>query len=76
MGGSAEICEVTNELEEICLKAKNAVQGEIVGVDLMESNDKGLVVHEINNTTEFRNVVRVTGVDIPKLMLEYIKEIA
>jgi len=76
LGGSAETCEITNELEEICLKAKNAVQGEIVGVDLMESNDKGLVVHEINNTTEFRNVVRVTGVDVPKLMLEYVKEIA
>ena len=76
LGGSAEICEVTNELEEICLKAKNAVQGEIVGVDLMESSEKGLVVHEINNTTEFRNVVRVTGVDIPKLMLEYVKELA
>ena len=76
LGGSAETCEITNELEEICLKAKNAVHGEIVGVDLMESNDKGLVVHEINNTTEFRNVVRVTGVDIPKLMLEYVKEIA
>jgi len=76
LGGSAETCNITNELEEICLKAKNAVQGEIVGVDLMESNEKGLVVHEINNTTEFRNVVRVTGVDIPKLMLEYVKEIA
>ena len=76
LGGSAETCKITNELEEICLKAKNAVQGEIVGVDLMESNEKGLVVHEINNTTEFRNVGRVTGVDIPKLMLEYVKEIA
>ena len=76
LGGSAETCKITNDLEEICLKAKNAVQGEIVGVDLMESNEKGLVVHEINNTTEFRNVVRVTGVDIPKLMLEYVKEIA
>ena len=76
LGGSAETCKITNELEEICLKAKNAVQGEIVGVDLMESNEKGLVVHEINNTTEFRNVVRVTGVDVPKLMLEYVKEIA
>ena len=42
--------------------------GDIVGIDLMESNEKGMVVHEINNTTEFRNVVRVTGVDIPKLM--------
>jgi [lysine-biosynthesis-protein LysW]--L-2-aminoadipate ligase len=76
LGGSAETCSITNELEDICLKAKNAVQGEIVGVDLMESNDKGLVIHEINNTTEFRNVIRVTGVDIPKLMLEYVKEIA
>ena len=76
LGGSAETCEITNELEEICLKAKNAVEGEIVGVDLMESNEKGLVVHEINNTTEFRNVVRVTGVDIPKLMLEHVKGFA
>ena len=73
LGGSAEICEVSNELEDICIKAKNTVQGEIVGVDLMESNDKGLVVHEINNTTEFRNVVKVTGNDIPTQMLNYIK---
>ena len=75
LGGSAETCEITNELEDICIKAKNTVYGDIVGIDLMESNDKGMVVHEINNTTEFRNVVRVTGVDIPKLMLEYVKEL-
>ena len=76
LGGSAETCEITNELEDICIKAKDTVYGDIVGIDLMESNDKGIVVHEINNTTEFRNVVRVTGVDIPKLMLEYVKELA
>ena len=73
LGGSAEICEISNELEDICIKAKDAVHGDIVGIDLMESKDKGMVVHEINNTTEFRNVVKVTGVDIPKLMLEYVK---
>ena len=73
LGGSAEICEISNELEDMCIKAKDAVYGDIVGIDLMESKDKGMVVHEINNTTEFRNVVRVTGVDIPKLMLEYVK---
>ena len=73
LGGSAEVCKVSNELEDICIKAKNTVQGEIVGVDLMESNDKGLVVHEINNTTEFRNVVKVTGVDIPTQILDYLK---
>ena len=73
LGGTAETCKVSNEMEDICIKAKDAVQGEIVGVDLMESKSKGLVVHEINNTTEFRNVVRVTEVDIPKQILEYAK---
>ena len=73
LGGSAENCEITKEMEEICLKSRDAVKGEIIGIDLMEDEKKGLVVHEINNTTEFRNVARVTGVDIPTLMLEYAK---
>ena len=61
LGGHAETCPVTNELEDICIRATNAVGGQIVGVDLMESKEHGLIVHEINNTTEFRNTVRVTG---------------
>lgn len=71
LGGTAEVCKVTPELEEMCIKAKNAVKGEIVGVDLMESKDRGLLVHEINNTTEYRNVARVTGIDIAAKILEY-----
>jgi [lysine-biosynthesis-protein LysW]--L-2-aminoadipate ligase len=71
LGGTAEVCKVTRELEEICLRAKDTVRGQIVGVDLMESKDRGLVVHEINNTTEYRNVARVTGVDIAAKILEY-----
>ncbi|MCH8859832.1 MAG: lysine biosynthesis protein LysX [Thaumarchaeota archaeon] len=71
LGGVAEKCPVSNEMEDICIKAKNAVQGQIVGVDLMESKDKGLIVHEVNNTTEFKNTVRVCEVDIPSLMIDY-----
>ncbi len=71
LGGKAEPLKVTKELEDICIKAKNAVQGQIVGVDLMESKENGLVVHEVNNTTEYKNTVRVTGVDIPALMIDY-----
>jgi len=71
LGGIAEPCKATPEMEEMCIKAKNAVQGDIVGVDLMESDEKGLVVHEVNNTTEYKNTVRVCGVDIPSLMLDY-----
>lgn len=71
LGGHAEMCPITNELEDICLKASSAMQGQIVGVDLMESNSQGLLVHEVNNTTEFKNTVRVTGIDIPELMIDY-----
>ena len=73
LGGVAEPCKVSSEMEEMCIKAKNAVQGDIVGVDLMESEEKGLVVHEVNNTTEYKNTVRVCNVDIPLLILNYAK---
>jgi [lysine-biosynthesis-protein LysW]--L-2-aminoadipate ligase len=71
LGGTAEICKVTPELEEICIKAKDCVKGQIVGIDLMESKERGLVVHEINNTTEYRNVARVTGINIAEKILQY-----
>jgi [lysine-biosynthesis-protein LysW]--L-2-aminoadipate ligase len=71
LGGHAEACPVTKELEDICLRATRALGGQIVGVDLMESKSHGLMVHEVNNTTEFKNTVRVTGVDIPGLMVDY-----
>lgn len=70
-GGRAENCPVTPELEDICLKASAAMGKGLFGVDLMESSD-GLLVHEVNNTIEFRNSVPVTGIDIPGLMLDYL----
>ncbi|MDE1766685.1 MAG: lysine biosynthesis protein LysX [Thaumarchaeota archaeon] len=75
LGGKAEPLKATKEMEDICIKAKNAVQGQIVGIDLMESKENGLVVHEVNNTTEYKNTVRVTGVDIPALMIDYARQL-
>lgn len=74
-GGKAVKCEVTKELEEISLKAAEAIGEGIYGVDLMESED-GLVVHEVNNTTEFRNTIPATGVDIPGIMIDYLRGLA
>ena len=70
-GGRAEMCEITPELNELSVRAAEAVGGEFVGVDLMEGED-GLLVHEVNNTTEFKNTVPATGVDIPGLVVEYL----
>jgi [lysine-biosynthesis-protein LysW]--L-2-aminoadipate ligase len=70
-GGKAEPCKVTTEIDDISLKAANAVEGQFVGVDLMES-PSGLVCHEVNSTTEFKNSVPATGIDIPGLAIEYV----
>ena len=75
LGGHASPCPITTELEDICVKSSRIFKGDIVGVDLMESEKYGLVVHEVNNTTEFKNTVRVTGVDIPGLILDYMVNI-
>jgi [lysine-biosynthesis-protein LysW]--L-2-aminoadipate ligase len=71
LGGRAENCPITNELEDICIKSSQAVGGKIVGVDLMESSKDGLLVHEVNNTTEFKNTVRITGINIQDMIVDY-----
>ena len=71
LGGKAEPCKVTNEMEDLCLKVAKTLKGEILGVDLMESDENGLLVHEVNNTTEFKNTVRVTEIDIPSLIIDH-----
>jgi len=70
IGGTAENLPITPELEELSIKAAQAVGGGAFGVDLMET-ESGLIVHEVNYTTEFKNIVAATHVDIPKLLLEY-----
>jgi [lysine-biosynthesis-protein LysW]--L-2-aminoadipate ligase len=72
LGGKAEACKVTNEMENLCLRAAKTMKGEILGVDLMESDENGLLVHEVNNTTEFKNTVRVTEIDIPSLIIDHL----
>ncbi|MEM3676737.1 MAG: lysine biosynthesis protein LysX [Candidatus Bathyarchaeia archaeon] len=74
-GGRAEPCKVTGELEEAAVKAAETVGGGVFGVDLMES-DRGLLVHEVNYTTEFKTTVNATGVDIPGLIIDYALSLA
>jgi [lysine-biosynthesis-protein LysW]--L-2-aminoadipate ligase len=73
-GGRAEACKITKEIDDISVKAAKAVEGSFVGVDLMES-DEGLVCHEVNSTTEFKNSVPATGIDIPGLAVEYLSSL-
>ncbi len=69
-GGTASNCPVTKELGELALKAASVFGEGIYGVDMMES-ERGMLVHEVNHTTEFRNSVEPTGADIPGKMIDF-----
>ena len=71
LGAEPEICKITNEIEDLCVKASKAVGGGILGIDLMEDKNKGLVVHEVNNTVEFKGLVKVAEKNIPKEMIDF-----
>lgn len=69
-GGVATKAPVTAELREVALRAAEAVGGGVLSMDIMESAD-GLVCHEVNHATEFKNSVSPTNVDIPGRIVEY-----
>lgn len=69
-GGRTENCPLTPELRESCLRATALLPQGVYGLDLMESA-RGLLVHEVNHTTEFRNSIAPTGVDIPGKIISF-----
>jgi [lysine-biosynthesis-protein LysW]--L-2-aminoadipate ligase len=75
-GGSGELCLITPEIEDICLRASKAVGGGLLGVDLVEHPEKGLVVNEINHTMEFHTMQPVSGIDIAGEIVDYTVSVA
>ena len=71
-GAVTSNCPVTPELNELCVRAAEAVGGGILAIDLFEDEQRGLLVNEINATMEFRNSIAPTGVDIPQEIWEYV----
>jgi len=71
-GGRAEPAPVEGELGEVAVRAAEAVGLEIAGVDVFEHPERGYLVNEVNPVPEFKNTVRVTGVDVAGEMVEYL----
>jgi len=71
LGADPELCEITKEMEDMASKASKAMGGGILGVDMMEDEQRGLVVHEVNNTVEFKGLAKVAKRNIPKEMIEF-----
>ncbi|HEX9494645.1 MAG TPA: lysine biosynthesis protein LysX [Candidatus Limnocylindria bacterium] len=74
-GAKAAKCEVTPELNDLCVRAAKAVGGGVVAIDVLEAPE-GLVVNEVNYTMEFRNSIDTTGVNIPGKVVDYALTVA
>ncbi len=75
-GGEGELCPITPEIEEMCLKATAAVGGGVLAVDLIEHTERGYLVNEINHTMEFHTMQPVSGIDIAGEIVEYTVKMA
>ena len=70
-GATSRALRPDKELQEIILKAAEAVGGGILGVDAMEP-ESGYLVHEVNNTVEFKGAQSAVGTDIPAQLIKYV----
>ena len=70
-GGQAEICPLTPDLNELCVKTAQAVGGGVLAIDILEDPQNGYLVNEVNHTMEYHSTVPLTGVDIPGMIVEY-----
>ncbi len=75
-GGEGELCPVTPELEELCLKAAAAIGGGVLAIDVIEDSRRGLLVNEINHTMEFHTVQPLSGIDIADIIVGFTVEAA
>ncbi|MBI4066857.1 lysine biosynthesis protein LysX [Candidatus Gottesmanbacteria bacterium] len=63
-------CPITKDLEDIAEKTVGVIGEGVLGIDIFESKD-GLLVNEVNHTMEFKNVQRITGIDIAREIIKY-----
>jgi [lysine-biosynthesis-protein LysW]--L-2-aminoadipate ligase len=71
-GGEGLVCPITPELEDICVRAVQAVGGGVLAVDIIEHPERGFLVNEINHTMEFHTAQPVNNVDIGDVIVDYL----
>jgi [lysine-biosynthesis-protein LysW]---L-2-aminoadipate ligase len=71
-GGTTTAFKLNKEIEDITLKAAKAVGGGILGVDAMETKDRGYTIHEVNNTVEFKGAQASTEDRIARKIVDYV----
>jgi [lysine-biosynthesis-protein LysW]--L-2-aminoadipate ligase len=71
-GGVASNCPITPELDDLCVRAAQAVGGGVLALDVFEDAERGFLINEINHTMEFKNSSAPTGVNIAREVACYV----
>ena len=74
-GAVSTTCPITPEIEEIAIRAKNAVGAVLAGIDLMETDD-GYSVIEVNTGAEFKGLMGTTEIDIAAEIIDEVVRVA
>lgn len=61
-GGIPKKCNLTEEINELAIKAAKAINAQIAGVDIIET-EKGLMVLEVNVCPMFKGFYEITGIN-------------
>lgn len=71
-GGTAEIVELTEEEENVALKAAKVLGLGVAGVDMLRSNS-GPKIMEVNSSPGLEGIERATSKDIAKSIIRFIE---
>jgi RimK family alpha-L-glutamate ligase len=71
-GATPEPLEVTADLAELAHRAAKAVGAPIAGVDLLPGRDGQLYAIEVNAVPGWKALARVHGMDVARLVLDYV----
>lgn len=71
-GATAESLEVTPDLAELARRAAQAVGAPLAGIDLLPGRDGQLYAIEVNAVPGWKALARVQGIDVARLVLEFV----
>ena len=71
-GATTANCPVTDQIDDLSLRAAEAVGGGLLAIDLFEDTEGNWLVNEVNHSMEFRNSIEPTGVNIPEKMVDFV----
>ena len=74
-GAQSAAYEIPDDVASLVEQASKAVGGGLLGVDLMELEEGGFTVHEINPGTEFKALNECVDVDVPSHIINWIESL-